>query len=56
MCPPGEVNVIEGACWGACVPFEACAPIDCTPTSPGYVCPLHTACDPAAGHCVLTTG
>jgi hypothetical protein len=52
MCPSGTVHRIDAACWGPCVPFGTCAPIDCDPASSRPQCPEGTACSTSARRCI----
>jgi len=52
MCPSGQVPSVEGECWGMCVPFVDCRPIECDPTAMFPRCPDGTACDADSARCI----
>ncbi len=40
----GQVPSINGACWGPCVVYTQCAPIDCNPDAASSGCPTNLVC------------
>ena len=49
-CDFGMVPQVIAGCWGMCVPFDACAPIMCSPATPN-ACPTNSFCDASTGMC-----